>query len=83
LPPGLGQVRDVMTAGVITCFEDQDVAEAARLMEEKRVRRLVVLNRAKRVVGIVSLGDLAVKAGEAGHSSEALEQVSEPAMPRR
>src|SRR4030081_3720045 len=52
LPPGLGQVRDIMTPEVIYCFEDQGVAEAARLMEEKRVRRLLVLNRDKRLVGI-------------------------------
>jgi hypothetical protein len=43
----------------------------------------VVLNRDKRLVGIVSLGDLAVKGGDDRLSGEALEQVSEPAMPRR
>src|SRR5207253_2281629 len=53
MPPGLGQVRDVMTPNVISCFEDQDVGEAARLMEQNQVRRLVVLNRDKRLVGIV------------------------------
>jgi CBS domain-containing protein len=83
VPPGLGQVRDVMTQEVIYCFDDQDVNEAARLMEQNQVRRLVVLNRDKRLVGIVSLGDLAVKAGDERLSSEALEQVSEPASPRR
>jgi len=83
LPPGLGRVRDVMTPEVIYCFEDQDVTEAARLMEEKQVRRLVVLNRGQRLVGIVSLGDLAVKTGDEQLSGEALEQVSEPAAPRR
>jgi len=83
LPPRLGQVQDVMTPDVIYVFEDQDVAEAARLMEQHQVRRLVVLNRDKRLVGIVSLGDLAVKAGHEGLSHEALEQVSEPAAPRR
>jgi CBS domain-containing protein len=83
LPPGLGRVRDVMTPDVIYCFEDQSVAEAARLMEQKQVRRLVVLNRDKRLVGIVSLGDLAVKADDEGLSREALEEVSEPAAPRR
>jgi CBS domain-containing protein len=83
LPPMLGRVRDVMTPDVVYCFEDQDVTEAARLMEEHQIRRLIVLNRDKRLVGIVSLGDLAVKAGEKGLSGEALERVSEPAMPRR
>jgi CBS domain-containing protein len=44
---------------IFCCFEDQDVAEAARLMQEKQVHQLPVLNRDKRLVGIVSLGDLA------------------------
>jgi CBS domain-containing protein len=76
-------VQDVMTPEVVYVFEDQDVVEAARLMEDKQVRRLVVLNRDKRLVGIVALGDLAVKAGDDRLSGEALEQVSEPAAPRR
>ena len=60
LPPGLGRVRDVMTPEVICCFEDQDVNEAAQLMKANQVRRIVVLDRNKHLVGIVSLGDLAV-----------------------
>jgi CBS domain-containing protein len=76
-------VSDVMTLEAFYCFEDQDVEEAARLMQEKQVRRLLVLSRDKRLVGIVSLGDLAVKAGNDRLSGEALEQVSEPAAPRR
>jgi CBS domain-containing protein len=83
VPPALGQVRDIMTPQVISCFEDQDVGEAARLMEQNQVRRLVVLNRDKRLVGIVSLGDLAAKAGDERRSGETLEKVSEPAAPRR
>jgi CBS domain-containing protein len=75
-------VSDVMTPGIIYVFEDQDVTEAAHLMEENQIRRLVVLNQDKRLVGIVSLGDLAVKAGDDELSGEALELVSEPAMPR-
>jgi CBS domain-containing protein len=81
--PGNTVVRDVMTPHVICCFEDQDVAEAANLMEENQVRRLVVLNRDKRLVGIVSLGDLAVKNADDQLSGEALERVSQPAAPVR
>src|SRR3954468_16285117 len=81
--PKTARVEDVMTPDVTYCFEDQDVAEAARLMEEKQIRRLVVLNRDKRLVGIVSLGDLAVKTGDKEVSGAALGQVSEPAEPRR
>src|SRR5262245_20535384 len=44
------RVRDIMTPEVTYCFEDQDVAQAAQLMKEKQVRRLVVLNRDKRMV---------------------------------
>jgi len=76
-------VRDVMTPDIVYCFEDQDVSEASRIMEDHQIRRLVVLNRDKRLVGFVSLGDLAVKARDKGRSEEALEGVSEPAMPRR
>ena len=51
--------RDMVTAPAIYCYEDQDVNEAARLMRENRIRRLVVLNRrGERLVGVVSLGDL-------------------------
>jgi CBS domain-containing protein len=76
-------VADVMTPEVIYCHEDQDVDEAAGLMKEKQVRRLPVLNRAKRMVGIVSLGDLAVQTGDEEMAGEALEAVSEQARPHR
>jgi CBS domain-containing protein len=77
------QVRDVMTPDIIYCYEDQDVGEAARLMKEKQVRRLVVLNRDKRLVGIVSLGDLAVQTGDEKLAGNTLEAVSEPKQPKR
>jgi CBS domain-containing protein len=81
--PAGTRVRDAMTPHVVYCYEDQEVEEAARLMEEHQVRRLVVLDRNKRLVGILSLGDLAVKTNDGELSQEALEQVSEPAQPRR
>lgn len=79
--PTTDKVRDVMTPDVVYCFEDQDVEEAARLMQEKQVRRLPVLDRDKRLVGIVSLGDLAVETGDEKLAGETLEQVSEPIPP--
>ena len=57
LDPWTAQVREAMTAEVICCSEDDDVADAARLMTEKHVRRLPVLDRNRRLVGIVSLCD--------------------------
>jgi CBS domain-containing protein len=68
-------VKNVMTPGVIYCYEDQEVQEAAELMEKHQVRRLVVLNRDKQLVGIISLGDLAVDTQNeqlAGHTLEAI-----------
>jgi CBS domain-containing protein len=81
--PSATRVQDVMTPEVLYCFEDDLLSGAARKMEENQIRRLVVLNRDRRLVGIVSLGDLAVKGGEEELSHEALEGVSEPAQPRR
>lgn len=81
--PWTTKVSDAMTAEVNCCFEDQDVAEAARLMKQQGVRRLVVLDRNRKMVGIVSLGDLAVHVGDEQMSSETLERISEPAEPRR
>ena len=83
LDPIQARVREVMTPAVVYCFEDQDVGEAARLMEEHKVRRLVVLGRDERLVGIVSLGDLAVGTGDEHRVGEVLEVVSEPAEPAR
>jgi CBS domain-containing protein len=81
--PRTTRVREVMTDEIIYAFEDQDVEEAARIMKERQVRRLVVLNRDKRLVGIVSLGDLATESGDRQKSGEVLQDVSEPAQPRR
>src|SRR5438045_4155431 len=49
--PKTTKVKDVLSPSVVYCFEDQDVQEAAHLMEEKQIRRLAVLNRNKRLVG--------------------------------
>ncbi|HEX2994156.1 MAG TPA: CBS domain-containing protein [Anaerolineales bacterium] len=70
--------RDLMTTPVIYCFEDQDIKEAAKIMEDNQIRRLVVLSRDdKRLVGVVSLGDLA-RNGTANFSGKVLQKVSEP-----
>jgi CBS domain-containing protein len=54
-------VREVMSKEVLYCFDDQEIEEVARNMGDVKVRRLPVVNRDKRLVGIVSLGDLALK----------------------
>jgi CBS domain-containing protein len=70
--------RDLMTSPAIYCFDDQDVSEAARIMEENQIRRLVVMSREdNRLVGVVSLGDLARHA-TTDRSGQVLQKVSEP-----
>jgi CBS domain-containing protein len=80
--PGRTTVRDVMTPGIAYVYDDEDAQRAARIMEERQIRRLAVLNRAKRLVGIVSLGDIAVRAS-AVISGDALQGVSESPVPLR
>lgn len=80
--PATTSVEDVMTPEVAYVLEDQDVEDAASTMEERQVRRLPVLNAEKRLVGIVSLGDLAMKTGDSERVGEALEEVA-AALPQR
>jgi CBS domain-containing protein len=70
-------VREVMTEDVKYCFDDQDVDEVTRNMGDLQVRRLPVVNRDKRLVGILSLGDIAVTKGGAG-TARALNKISRP-----
>ncbi len=71
-------VKDVMTRNVITCSEDEDVSEAVRLMEERQVHRLLICDRSKRPVGILSVGDIAAKGHEETLAGEVLEAVCAP-----
>jgi len=71
------QMREVMSPEVKYCFEDDDTDAVARNMAEIQVRRLPVVNRDKRLVGIVALGDLAVME-RARPSGEAVSGISQP-----
>ena len=71
-------VRDIMSAEVLYCYEDQDLDEVARNLADVKVRRLPVMNREKRLVGIISLGDLAVETGDELMAGETLEAISDP-----
>jgi CBS domain-containing protein len=80
LDPNSTTVDKVLGSGeVVYCFEDQDTEEAATLMGDKQIRRLPILSRDKKLVGIVSLGDLAVQTGKKKMVGNALEDVSQPA----
>jgi CBS domain-containing protein len=71
------KVREIMSEQVKYCFEDDDLDELCANMADIQMRRLPVLNHDKRLVGIVSLGDLAVRHASA-QASKALEGISQP-----
>src|SRR5258706_607643 len=74
------RIGEIMTPGATYCFEDQTLDEAASLMEAQQIRRLPILNRNKELVGMLSLGDIAVRADTIDQdlANEALKKISEP-----
>jgi len=77
--PANCKVSDVMTRQIHWCYADEDVDKAAKLMKDNQIRRLMVLDRDKKLCGIVSLGDLAVEGDDDEFAGDVLESVSEPA----
>jgi CBS domain-containing protein len=73
--PRRATARDVMTPGIHCCREDDDLAKAVRHMEELKVRRLPVINKSKRMVGILTLGDVS-RSAPSDLLSEILKSVS-------
>ena len=71
------RVRDVMTEGIKYCFDDEEVDEVASNMAELEIRRLPVVNRNKRLVGFVSLSNVA-DAGETDSTRVLLRSVARP-----
>jgi CBS domain-containing protein len=72
------RVADAMTYDVECCTEDSSLEEVGRRMAERQVRRIVVLDDDKKMVGIVSLGDLARARGNSPIVARAIEEISEP-----
>jgi CBS domain-containing protein len=70
-------VREIMTDEVTCCFEDDDTDEVARLMSDQQLRRLPVVDRNKRMVGIISLADLVITDNEE-RAGEAIAGISQP-----
>jgi len=71
------KVRDVMSAEVMYCYDDEQIEDVLENMGELQVRRLPVVNRDKRLVGIISLGDLAAK-DRSAKTADALCGISKP-----
>ena len=72
------KVQDIMSKDVKYCYEDEDVSDVARNMADIQIRRLPVVNRDKRLVGVVSLGDLAIEDAANEDAEMALSGISEP-----
>jgi CBS domain-containing protein len=68
--------RDLMTSKVLWCYDDQSAEEVARYMSHQEVRRVVVLDRSKRLVGVISIGDLA-KRGDQNKAGQAIRDIAE------
>jgi len=76
-------VSEIMTKDISYCFQDASVEQAAGLMEDKHIHRLMVVDAENRPVGIVSLSDIAVKSCNEHLTWEVFERISEPAHPKR
>jgi CBS domain-containing protein len=75
--PPTTKVREVMSQEVLYCFDDQELDDIAQNMSEVKVRRLPVVNREKRLVGIVSIGDLA-KGDNAASTGQTVADITAP-----
>jgi CBS domain-containing protein len=77
---GKQTVREVMSSNPVIVNSETDVHDAARIMSERQIRRLPVVEN-NNLIGIVSLGDLAVESILKDNAGEALSEISEPATP--
>ncbi|HYO69183.1 MAG TPA: CBS domain-containing protein [Archangium sp.] len=75
--PNTTQVADAMSSGIEYCFDDDNVDDVLRTMRVKQIRRMIVVDRSKKLVGIVALGDLSGEVSEQ-QVAETLEGISEP-----
>jgi CBS domain-containing protein len=74
--PHLTTVREVMSPKAISCYEDQSITEASRIMEKSHIRRLVVLNRQNQLTGVLTVTDLAFSSEKEKLSGHVLHKVA-------
>lgn len=74
-------VRDIMTSNPVFCSPDQDIHDAVRIMGERQIRRLPIVENGN-LVGMVALGDVAVESVLSDNAEAALKNISEPASPK-
>jgi CBS domain-containing protein len=78
--PNTTQVADAMSSGIEYCFDDDDVDDVLDRMKESQLRRFIVVDQSKKLVGIVAIGDLAGEVSEE-KVGQTLEGISEPSSP--
>lgn len=78
IDPHTTPVKDIMTPTVVYCFDDEDIRDAAALMKERQLRRLIVLNRQGRPAGVISLADIVLYTQQETLAAEVLKEVSKP-----
>lgn len=81
--PNHTQVREIMSPEIAWVFDDEPADAAARVMRERQIRRLPVLDRSDRLIGVVALGDLATDLGDDKLKGETLEEISQPSRASR
>ena len=80
MDPNNTRVSQAMTDEIEYVYEDDDISTVVRKMKEEQIRRILVVNRDKKLVGIVALGDLA-EAMDTQEAGKTLESISEPSQP--
>ncbi len=78
LSPASTPVTQILSSDIIFCYDFEDVSCAIESFEQAQIRRVLVLNRQKRLVGVLSIGDVAVDLGKQNIAGEILQKVSEP-----
>jgi CBS domain-containing protein len=81
--PRATPVRDVMTPDLVFAYEDDRIEDGAQIMADKEIRRLLILNKEKKLAGIVSVGDLAAETGDLRLVASVLEHSSVSGRIRR
>lgn len=80
MDPRETRVSQTMTSHVFCCYQDQDIQQAAQLMEENQIHRLIVLDRQDQIAGVLSTRDFAIKAGNEHLTFEVFERICESAQ---
>lgn len=77
--PGSTTARECMSPDIIYCYDDAELEDARNIMEKNQIRRLPVISREKQLVGILAVGDLAIKTDETAEIGKTVREISEAA----